>query len=920
MVVTPNREAARSLDVPSRTLTDLAKRTLGRNGRHLVPALIARRVLARVVARSAEVSDVPGFAASGEATIRELLRAGVDLEVLQEDASGRVRRLARIASAYRRELEAEGWIDDADALWRAADLCRSNTIQKETIVVVGYPRLPVAERRFIDAFAAPGSVVWLPMADTALFTENQAAGRDFESMGWSVRRIDMEPVRVGARLALAWVGSGSSGVAGAGDVPASTDATDVAEPPAHEAVHARSYPDLDAEVRGVLADVKRLLANGTPADRIAVVARHERSYGPHLLAVAAEYGVPFRVLYSTPLSETRFGSWLAHAVDVRAEGFPFEQTARWLADPVSGALDANTWPKARRTHPPDAEAWRDLGVRIPKQTWPERASRNEFIELLEELMLAFDVAGNCARWPREAVALARFLDGLATLPDLDRAVSFESFRAELTELAAVLSVPASPGNGGVELHTPLSLFGARVEHVFVVGAAEGQLPAPVRSDPLLDPFERARLHQSHPAIEDVRAAARREEISFWALLQCATAQITLTYPKLLGRSETLPSPYLERLGVNPESAGPSAIGSRRELRRVRLAGEPATSDDPLLPHARHAHRVELGRESETPHGPYDGVTGIAYDVHERGVGVSRLIDMASCPFRFWGRSVLGLQEPEEAPVEFDYALRGILYHDVLHRAVDKARQTGEAQQTGGQRNDLRGDVQGDFRSRVLEQIEAAFAAAEEALEAERGVRLAALPNWDRDRNEHMTVLRRTVQGEDFATPETEVVALEAWFRGTWREIPVRGRIDRVDRRATGVVLVDYKSGSSVTGKAKDADGKATVDLQLPVYSAGAEDLLRGLMRQAEHGAEERADPSEPPVQEAYYYSVTKARKISTPDASADELERIACEVTAGWERGAFPVDPDVREDTCRYCDLDAVCRKGPRLERKRRRE
>lgn len=96
--------------------------------------------------------------------------------------------------------------------------------------------------------------------------------------------------------------------------------------------------------------------------------------------------------------------------------------------------------------------------------------------------------------------------------------------------------------------------------------------------------------------------------------------------------------------------------------------------------------------------------------------------------------------------------------------------------------------------------------------------------------------------------------------------------------------------------------------------------MRGLMRQAEHGAEERADPSEPPVQEAYYYSVTKARKISTPDASADELERIACEVTAGWERGAFPVDPDVREDTCRYCDLDAVCRKGPRLERKRRRE
>lgn len=885
--ITPNREAARSLGVSSRTLDDAARRLLERHGVHVAPALIARRMLADAARDEAGVSDVVGFAARAESTIRELMRAGLDMAALREDENPRVRRLAAVAVSYRAALQREGWIDHADVFAHATDLCRAEGSARAAIAVIGYPRLPMAERRFIDAYASEGSMVFLPLADAPLFRENQLGVEDFERWGWRVERPEVQAREVGTRLALDWI---REATADSADRELQATAPTVADD-----ARARAYPDLDAEVRGVLADVKRLLLRGAPADRVAVVARHERAYGPALLAVAEEYRIPFRVLYSVPLAETRFGAWLHAAFEILAADFPFEETARWLADPITGALDHATWSRARRARPSGEIEWRELGVALPPSSWPETAQRSAFVTALQRLLAASDVVQRAARWPREAAAIQAFMDGIRQLPDLERSTSLDAFEAEVSELLAVLSVAASPGHGGVELHTPLSLFGARVDHLFVVGAAEGHLPSPVRPDALLDPFERATLGRAYPAIEDVRAQARREEMSFWAMLQSASSQLTLTFPKLLGRNETLPSPYLGRLGLRAEDAPRPAICSWRELRRMALPeGRDAYGDD-LLVLARHAHGVELRRESESPPGVHDGVTGIAYEEPAGGIGVSRLIDMASCPFKFWAKSILRLEEPAEAPAEFDYALRGTLYHETLHRAVEMA-----VEETGGSV---------DLRAVALEHLEAAFAESEAALEAERDVRLSAFPNWERDREEHITVLRNAIQGPDFMQPDARVLALESSFQGAWRGIRVRGRIDRVDHVPTGAVLVDYKSGASVSSKAKDAAGKATVDLQLPVYREGAEELLARL-----------APPGDAAVRDTFYYSVTKAKKISVTDAPEEELSRIAHDVREGWQAGAFPVDPDVDWSACRYCELDALCRKGPRLERKRRHE
>lgn len=121
--------------------------------------------------------------------------------------------------------------------------------------VFGYPRLGPAEIAFVDAVAADGSTVHLPYVDDQLLTENVEAAETLEERGW---QVEISP------LSQTW----------RADVPTT----------------AQAYPHLKAEVRGVLAQIKALLAD-------------DAFYG-------REYGVPVRAFYRVPLAETRLGDWL----------------------------------------------------------------------------------------------------------------------------------------------------------------------------------------------------------------------------------------------------------------------------------------------------------------------------------------------------------------------------------------------------------------------------------------------------------------------------------------------------------------------------------------------------------------------------------------------------------------------------------
>lgn len=840
----PNQRAARALGVAFDSLEREALARLRRAPYAIARPLQAQRLMRETAADCLGAEDPAGTARALMPVVRMVLRAGVDLARIEAEGPPRAARIAHCAREYQARLRQAGWLDTAEALRHAATL----GAPKQPVLVAGYPRLGADERELIEAIAGDGSVVLLPYLPHAQYADNLEAARFFEAHGWQVEITEAE---------------------------APAQPLEGLLRPGLER-DALAFADMEAEARGVLGRVKALLAEGVAADRIALVARQDDFYGPLLLDVAHEYQVPLRALYGVPLTRTRLGSWLALVLEAGLHGLPFEGTFRLLAHPLSPGLPPEQRALARQRHPAGEVAWREIGVDLSGLAWPEADTRANWVRAVRELIRELGVRRQAARWPREALACHALLEQLAPLAEPEgEALSRAAFVQELLDTLDLVAVPAHPGRGGVELHTPLSLYGARYEHVFVLGMAENVLPAPVADSPVLDFHERRALAELGVGLEDAAGAARREFLSFAALMQVPTQRLTLSYPRLLGDRAALPSAYFKGLGLKPEEAGVGAIASLNEARRVWISREAVSVEDPTLPLVRHALEVEITREGDGQADDYDGVVGAPLDPDERIFSASQLVTLGQCGFKWFAHYVLGLAEPDEFEEELSPAARGDLYHKALELAVGRAR--------GAE----------PFVPAVLDALDAAFAQAEAELD------VARLPAWPQRREEHLDKLRQAVASPHFLEAGAEVLGTETAFRGTWHGLAVRGRVDRIDRTAEGLELIDYKTSSKPPDGAQDAAGYAKLDIQLPLYVQAAAPALY---------------PNEP-VQGARYYSLTKGRtlKVAKPDEGlADFAERVK-----GMLRdGAYAVAPDKQLKACTYCEFDLVCRKGPRLSRK----
>ncbi len=831
-VVTPNPRAARRMGAPFVSLEHLARRALP-PGLGVAPPLVLARAHRAVLAERGS-PDPAGEARAGAGAVAALLRSGADLEAL-ERLGGRLAERAGEARALSERLAGDGLVHPAALLHRAAE-----HVRPEPLYLFGYPHLGFDQRAFLKRAAGDGSVLVLPDPEAPFAAPARDTAEALARAGWRVESFQDEAATPGERAARRFAG-GKGGAR----------------------VEVLALPDPEAEVRAVLARVKELLLRGVPAHRIALVARDDAAVGPLALAVAWEYGVPLRALYAVPLAETRLGAWVEALLEAATTGFPFEATARLLAHPLGPGLGSGAWADARREHPRGPEAWRALGAPEALFALPDRGTRGDLARALRGVLEALALRRRALPWPRELLAYHALLDGLAALPEPGEALTLEAFRADIAELLLAESVPAAPGRGGVELHTPLSLAGAAYDHLFVLGLSEGRFPPPVRDDPALDFFELRRAAGAGFPVGSPAEAAHREALHFFALLAGARERVVLAHNHRDGG----PSPFLAPFGGG--RAPEPVAASPEELRRARLQREGA--GDPVLDAARAAWRVELAREGPHPPDAHDGVTGLGVDPSGRAFAVTELEALGRCPFRWFAGYLLGLAEPEEAPEALDFTLRGQLYHRTLARAV----RPGEDPRRAGAR------------------LESAFR------EAERALGLDRLPGWAGERLEHLSRLRRLVGAGDFALPGAVVLAVERPFDGVeWRGFRVRGRLDRADRVGDEVVLYDYKAGKSAPDGVKDEEGRLKLDFQLPLYREVAPALFSGLK-----------------VGAAYYLLVgaAEARSVNHSNGALDALAR---RLRGHLQEGRFPVDPDVNQDACKFCPFDLVCRRGPRLWRK----
>lgn len=858
--------AARTISTQHQPLHTLAIKQLQQKGWMKASPLQAQKRFRQALQDVLQPVDLSGTARAWMPVVRSLLQSYPNLKhwsaTESANLSDRTVSLIEIARQYQSALRQDRLVDMGELYWRAAEL---NPVQKP-LLVYGYFQPQPDELAWINKIAASGSRLFLPASESPFFADTRAAITRLQQQGWEITPTsDISSSSPNAQLCHSFL---------------------TTEPLAKqiETASAHSYGTFEAEIRGTLAQVKALLKEDVPAKEIAIIARDERAYGPRLIDIAWEYGVPIRALYSTPLLTTRLGTWIALLLEVFDAGFPFEATAKLLSHPLCSNPDGEFWAIARAQHPKGFQQWRGiasqhLGIDLSTLAQVNQARRRDtWVDWWQRLFKVFDLRRRCARWARESIAFNTLQEGLVELskPEAET-LSWPAFKQQFEDLLESLNVPAQPGRGGVELHSPASVTGAQYSHLFVMGMADGILPPPVSNDVVLDFFERQQLRKQAIVLPGSSELFRQEALSFYYLLQAATGQITFSYPKLQGRAEQLPSPYLKRLSLQAIAPPQQPIASLEEMRCYYLRHpEKDPKEDIVLAQAARAFNVEQHRESTQPANEYDGVIDIPFDYSDWMFSASQLTSLGQCSFKWFASKLLKLGAPIEVEEDMSPSLRGSLYHKVVELLV-QAVQANPA------------------RSLTDESL-----LREKFLEAEQAVKLPSLLNWEIRRKEHLRQLLITLKKSGFWPTAATPIALEKQFEGMWQGLKVTGRIDRIDETPDGLVLIDYKTGGSAPKGIKDINGKLSIDLQLPLYREMTATLY-----------------PDQDVVDTQYFSLTKGKKLTgSSKAPSPELPAAIETCKSALNTGSYPVQPDAKRAACTYCDFDLVCRQGSRLARK----
>lgn len=872
-IITPNRNAAQSLGVPGFSLQQLAQDILKTGQVKVAPPLVAQHYLREALRKTLEPQDPDGMARAWQPTIQAVLRSQPDV-CLGSDGSKRARDVFNVVRAYQQQLHNDGWIDQGELFWQAI----KQHPQRRFVAIYGYLNPCSDEMAFIEAIVNENSVFYLLDGESPLFSPQKQLRHYLKQHGWKERNLtSTKDIHTPCQFLSKAFLNGSS-------LPLKLDN--------QPQIMAQVYANQDAEARGVLAQVKHLLHQGVLSRDMVIVAANDTEWGERLMDIAWEYGIALRLPYTIPLAETRLGAWVKLLLDVLDQQWPFELTARFFQHPLSRTLGSNLWVQFQQSRPTHFDTWRSLilaehQIDIAPMQLPIEAPRRQWLSHLQTIFKLFEVRQQARRWAKESLAYKNWTEGLKELLELGtNMISWGQFREETLTHLSLLQTVAGPGREGIELHNPRSIAGAQYDYVFVIDGREGNLPKPIVNDAVLDFYERQQLEGQGIHLTSALESAQRETFDFYTLLQTPKKSLNFSYAKTFPRhgsyEQSEPSSYFQRLGLMPEPAPLPIIPSPEIARQLYLRQSPHNTDE-ILSKAVHAWVVEKQRESSEPPDQYDGIVGIPFAYEDHWFSASQLTQLGQCPFKWFANKLLKLGEIEEAEAELDPALKGSLYHQVLEIAL------------GAYQHDPTINLVDD------DNLMGWFQQAESYIADERNIDVTQFRAWEHQRQELIATLKQAVQQPEFLPDSVKIFSLETEFAGQYEGLNIRGFIDRIDRRQEGLVFIDYKSGVTMPKGIKDPEGKAKIDLQLPLYkTVGGVSLYPGEQ-----------------VAKTLYYSISKAKDISPKQGISEmELREIIAGFKQHFQTGSYPVAPDRDREACRYCSNELVCRQGERLQRK----
>lgn len=612
-----------------------------------------------------------------------------------------------------------------------------------------------------------------------------------------------------------------------------------------------------AEAELVAAEVARLLAEGVPPERIAIVLRSPARHGALWRRVLTRLGIPVAVEASAPLSVTACGRAMASLARLAGGQGTAADLVDFLRAPgraPSGLVDRLEREVRRQGLRSAAEAeraWARLdGARelFELAELREAAAGEELLRTaarLARMIAEHPLAGGAeVPGPERSLELRAAAEAERALLDVAGLGAAEAGPAELEEILAEARVRLHEGavRGRVRVVSPYRLRARRVSHLFVASLQEDEFPRRDPGSPLLGDERRREL-----GIAERAPAEQEERYLFAVCLSRPERGLALSWRHMTdeGRAAARspfvdevrdllsppqpddpeePDPLMETIGVE---RGPSAVvaevseaSSARELARaIAVRGRDGWHDALIAAGARDeteaAIRVALegaeGAGAERRLRPRDLRSEAVLEAlaEEDLFGGTTLEAYELCSYRWFVGHEL-------RPQRLDPAEEGLALGGLAHRALERLfteRPDGTPRPTPASL--------ATWRARAGELV--AECAAESELPQSDPVVLAQIRRVEGLIASH---LADEAAADRVLVPDTEL--LEASFgEGPDSSQPpleldglrLHGKIDRVDVAdgPTGRIglVTDYKLSSQVTTAAKLAEeGK----LQLQLYS------------------------------------------------------------------------------------------------------
>lgn len=377
----------------------------------------------------------------------------------------------------------------------------------------------------------------------------------------------------------------------------------------------------------------------------------------------------------------------------------------------------------------------------------------------------------------------------------------------------------------------------RFDAAIVIGADRDHLGAPSRHPVFSN--QAVRRAMGLPTRTDAARQLRND----LAYLITATPAVLITWQARRGTEANLLAPEIDTLSLLHELAwGPLAS---------LPAGDPPYPDPP----PRTA-------DEEAPVAPAD--------LLPLTLSASAWASLIACPYQFFARYALGLNEAEQVRE----ALEKRDYGELLHRVLWRFHRRYPS---------LAGIDDDVLSASLLEIAQAEFGAAlrysffEHAWLKRLERRIADYIAWQREREAH---------GWRYAEGEARRERMLEFGAGA--SLRLHGRLDRIDRAAGGAAVIDYKAQRATDLKTRigDSDG----DIQLAAYTFLLGDEVREAAYLALDGDEVRSVRIEEPQQLA--------------QAQTQRLARVYARMSAG---AGLPAHGAL--EICARCEMVGLCRR-----------